>query len=153
MIQVYKILDNIKDHLRANDITKTVTFGDALNIDLDKTTVFPLTHFDISSAQYEEGVIVFTISILTLDSVNVSKAVDAQDDFFGSSDLQDVYNTQFVVMTKFINSLKRGDLHSDDKLHLYEEPEIFPFENRFEGMLAGWIGEVKIMVQNDVSGC
>jgi hypothetical protein len=152
MIQVYKILDNIRDHFRNNDITETVTFGDALNIEMDKTTVFPLAHFDISSAQYDAGVIVFTVSVLALDNVNVSKDVDSQDDFFGSSDLQDVYNTQFVVMTKFINSLKRGDLQGGD-LHLFEEPEVFPFENRFEGMLAGWIGEVKIMVQNDISGC
>ena len=44
MRQVYTVLDKIKNILRANGITKTVTFGDITEVDLNKTTIFPLAH-------------------------------------------------------------------------------------------------------------
>ena len=42
MRQVYTILDKVKTILRANGITKYVTFGDILQVDLNKTTIYPL---------------------------------------------------------------------------------------------------------------
>ena len=42
MKEVYDLLDKIKDRLRANNITNTVTFGDIMEVDLTKTTIFPL---------------------------------------------------------------------------------------------------------------
>ena len=44
MRQVYTVLDKLKEILRANGITKTVTFGDLTEVDLNKTTIFPLSH-------------------------------------------------------------------------------------------------------------
>ena len=44
MREFYTAVDAVKDALRANNSINTVTFGDLSDIDLDKTTIFPLSH-------------------------------------------------------------------------------------------------------------
>ena len=44
MRQVYTVIDKLRERLDANTTTNKVTFGDILEIDLDKTTIFPLAH-------------------------------------------------------------------------------------------------------------
>jgi len=154
MVQVYNILDSIRDHFRNDGITKTVSYGDLPEIDNDKTTIFPLSHMDIENAVFDNNIITFTINILTLDQIDHNKSAESEDEFFGNDNLHDVYNTQFVVMTKLINSLRRGALN-DLNIKLGEEPTVEPYEDRFEGMLAGWLAQIEIQVPNDISkgGC
>lgn len=150
MVQVYNILDSIKDHFRNDGITKTVSYGDLPELDNDKTTIFPLAHMDLVNAVYDNNTITFNLNVLVLDAIEVNKASETVDEFFGNDNLHDVYNAQFVVITKLINSLRRGALY-DAKIRLGEEPTVEPFEDRFEGMLAGWIGQIEIQVHNDIS--
>jgi len=150
MVQVYNILDSIKDHFRNDGITKTVSYGDLPELDNDKTTIFPLAHMDLVNAVYDDKIITFNLNILVLDAIDVNKNAETVDEFFGNDNLHDVYNTQFVVITKLINSLRRGALH-DAKIMLGEEPTVEPFEDRFEGMMAGWIGQIEIQIHNDIS--
>ena len=42
MTHVYDILEIIKDELLASPSVNTVTYGDLSEVDLDKTTIFPL---------------------------------------------------------------------------------------------------------------
>ena len=152
MNQVYEILDGIRDHFRNNEITETVSFGELNLTDADKTTVFPLAHIDIGELTYDVGVAVFKIRVLVLDNLKVNKAVESVDEFWGNDDLHDVYNTQFIVITQLINSLRRGDLY-EAGIRLYEEPTVQPFEDRFGNMLAGWLTEIDIQIKNDISVC
>lgn len=153
MNQVYEVLDGIRDHFRNNEITETVSFGEINLADADKTTVFPLAHIDIGDLTYDVGVVVFKIRVLVLDNLKVNKATESTDQFWGNDDLHDVYNTQFIVMTQLVNSLRRGDLY-EAGIRLYgDEPVVQPFEDRFGNMLAGWITEIDIQIKNDISVC
>ena len=152
MIQVYKLLDSMKDHFYANGITHKVSYGNEFDLDLDKTTLFPLVHLDIIEANYDGPTVVFKILVMCLDVVNVSKTPEADDEFFGGADLHDVLNTQFVVLTKFINSAMRGDLF-EDNIELASPPRAEPYTNKVGNMLAGWGAEVELRLINDVSGC
>jgi len=52
MKQVYDVLTNIENHFNeSEDNTNTVTFGSLEKVDLNKTTMFPLAHFNISDIQ------------------------------------------------------------------------------------------------------
>ena len=150
MVQVYNILDSIRDHFRNDGITKTVSYGDLPDIDNDKTTIFPLAHMDIVNAVYDSSVVTFSINILVLDLIDTNKSAESIDEFFGNDNLHDVYNTQFVVLTKLINSLRRGALNGMN-IKLGEEPTAEPFEDRFENMLAGWLAQIEIVVPNDIT--
>ena len=48
MTQVYDIVDKLKDRLRTNPNVFTVTYGDISEVDLNKTTIFPLSHLNIT---------------------------------------------------------------------------------------------------------
>ena len=66
MRQVYTVLDKIKTILRANGITKTVTFGDITEVDLNKTTIFPLAHIIFGNVTFEERILTASVRILCL---------------------------------------------------------------------------------------
>ena len=152
MKQVYNILDTVKSHFEANGITNRVTYGGQFDIDLDKTQIFPIAHVDILEATYDERVIVFKLIVMCLGWVDKTKQEDPDDTFYGADNQQDVLNTQFVAITNFVNSLRRGDLY-ESNIRLYEEPVVEMLQNLGENQLAGWGGEIQVQMRNDISIC
>ena len=152
MKSVYYILDEIRDHLRANGITNTVSFGDLSEIDTNKTTIFPLVHMDVENASPRGNVIEFRLLILSMGIVDQDYEEEAVDEFFGGNNLHDVYNEQLYVLTNLVETLRRGDLW-DEQIRVVGDPEFQPFENRFDNQLAGWGGTITIQLPNNVSIC
>ena len=152
MTQVYDLLDEIKDELRNNSHTNTVSFGDISDINLDKTDIFPMTHLNISNARIEGSTITFTLQMLCADIVDYSKEEYENDVFYGNNNIQDILNTQLSVINFIFVKLKRGDLRTR-KLHVDEAISCQPFKERFENELAGWEAELDIIMENDYSIC
>ncbi len=152
MIQVYKVLDKIRDRLRDNPSVFKVTFGDITEVDLNKTTIFPLSHLTLGNAVFENNVINFTIQLLCLDIVDYNKNSSSFDDFYGNDNLQDIYNTQIHVINDIIQAARRGDLF-DDKIQLLGTPSATPFKDRYENELAGWGVEIEFSMPNNINIC
>jgi len=154
MTTVYDVIDKIKTHLRDNPIVNYVSYGDITEVDLNKTTIYPLSHFFINNVTMREHVMEVSINMLFLDIVDYTKDFNSND--FGnrqdSSNLIDVYNTQLQIANELISELKRGDLYRD-KFQLVGEPICEPFKDRFENELAGWGVDIVINVANDISVC
>jgi len=141
--------------LRNNPIVNTVTFGDISDIDLNKTTIFPLTHFFINNVTVVDQAMQVSISMLFTDVVDHSKNFNNND--FGNreddTNLIDVYNTQLQIANALIQDLKRGDLYRD-RYQLEGNPVLEPFNDRFEDELAGWTVDLTITIPNDsISVC
>jgi len=136
MTQVYDILNKIKDRLRDNPNVFTVSFGDLTEIDLNKTTIFPLSHLTITNVTFDRSVINFTVNLICVDVVDYNKENYSDDIFYGNDNLQDVYNTQLQVVNDIVQSVRRGSLF-DDKIQLLENPSATPFKDRYENELAG----------------
>lgn len=49
MTNIYDVISTIKNYLEGHAIVNNVTFGDILQVALDKTSMYPLTHFYIGS--------------------------------------------------------------------------------------------------------
>jgi hypothetical protein len=49
----YEITKAIKDQLKEDLFVNTVTIGDIFKVDLNKLTIFPLSHIMINSATYQ----------------------------------------------------------------------------------------------------
>jgi hypothetical protein len=152
MTQVYDILDKVRDRLRDNPNVFTVTFGDITQVDLNKTTIFPLSHLTITNVTFERSVINFTIAIMCLDIVDYNKEKYDDDIFYGNTNLQDVYNTQLQVVNDIVQSVRRGSLF-DSKIQIIGEPSATPFQDRYENELAGWGIEINVSMINDISIC
>lgn len=154
MTSVYDIIRKVKQHLRDHPIVNAVTFGDITEVDLNKTTMFPLTHFLMNNATINNNTIQVRLSLLFLDIVDYKKDYDGADK--GSredtTNLIDVYNTQLQIANDLISHLRRGDLYRD-KFQLEDEVQCEPFQDRFENELAGWAVELTITVPNDLSVC
>lgn len=152
MTQVYDILNKIKDRLRDNPNVFTVSFGDLTEIDLNKTTIFPLSHLTITNVTFDRSVINFTVNLICVDVVEYNKENYSDDIFYGNDNLQDVYNTQLQVVNDIVQSVRRGSLF-DDKIQLLENPSATPFKDRYENELAGWGIELNLSMINDISIC
>ena len=152
MTQFYDILDKIKEELRLNPNVFSVTYGDITKVDLDKTTIFPLSHLNISNATIGEHTISFTLQLLCVDIVDYNKEVNPDDEFYGNDNMQDILNTQLQVVNDIVSKLRRGDLFTD-RLQVVEDVSVQPFMDRFENELAGWGADIIIEMPNDISIC
>ena len=147
----YNVTDKLKDALIAEPFVNTVTFGSLDDVDLNKQTIFPLSHIIVNNTTVGTKTLTFNISILSMDIVDISKD-EVEDIFVGNDNEQDVLNTQLALQTRVINTLQRGDLYTD----LYQvqgDVSCEPFVDRFENKLAGWAVTFDVVVQNDMTIC
>ena len=147
----YNVTDKLKDALIAEPFVNTVTFGSLDDVDLNKQTIFPLSHIIVNNTTVGTKTLTFNISILSMDIVDISKD-EVEDVFVGNDNEQDVLNTQLALQTRVINTLQRGDLYTD----LYQvegDVSCEPFVDRFENKLAGWVATFDVVVENDMTIC
>jgi hypothetical protein len=147
----YQISQAIKDQLDADAFVNTVTIGDIFKVDLNKQTIFPLSHIMINSAAYNGSTFNYSISVLCMDIVDESKE-EVEDIFVGNDNEQDVLNTQQMVATRLLEMLRRGDLF-DDGFQLQDGASIEYFVDRFENKIAGVTVTMNVIAQNDMTIC
>jgi len=147
----YNVTEQLKTALAAEPFVNTVTFGSLDDVDLNKQTIFPLSHIIVNNTTVGTKTLTFNISILSMDIVDISKEATT-DIFVGNDNEQDVLNTQLGLLTRIINILQRGDLYTE----LYQvqgDVSCEPFVDRFENKLAGWTATFDVLVQNDMTIC
>jgi len=147
----YNVTDKLKEALLSEPFVNTVTFGSLDDVDLNKQTIFPLSHIIVNNTTVGTKTLTFNISILSMDIVDISKD-EIEDIFVGNDNEQDVLNTQLALQTRVLNTLQRGDLYTD----LYQiegDVSCEPFVDRFENKLAGWAATFDVVVQNDMTIC
>ena len=144
----YQVTETIKNQLLADVNVNTVTTGDITRIDLSKQTMFPLAHLIVNNVTNEDNVLRFSLSVLAMDIVNVSKEAVA-DIFIGNNNEQDILNTQLAVLNKLVQVLRGGDLFQN-KYQLDGSPSFEPFYDRFENEMAGWALTFDVIINNDI---
>jgi len=147
----YELTDKIKDTLIAEPFVNTVTFGSLDDVDLNKSTIFPLSHIIVNTATVNSNFITFNISVLSMDVVDESKK-ETTNDFIGNDNEQDVLNTQLAIQNRLIALLQRGTLYQE-KYQVEGSVTCEPFVDRFENKLAGWASTLDILIQNDMTVC
>ena len=147
----YQITNTIKEQLLKDQDINTVSSGDLSQVNLNKQDIVPLAHIIVNNVIVGEQVLRFNISVLAMDIVNQSKE-ETVDIFTGNDNVQDILNTQLVVLNKLIQLLNRGDLHTD-MYQLDGDPSLEPFYDRFENELAGWTATMDILIYNDIKLC
>ena len=121
----YKILETIEDKLLDDINVNTVTTGDITDIDLTKQTIFPLSHIVINNVTPQEQVLVFNVTIMSMDVVDINKE-NVTDRFRGNNNEHDVLNSQLAVLNRLILVLRKGTLYRD-RYQLQGDPSCEPF--------------------------
>jgi hypothetical protein len=155
MRQFYDITTKLKDTLEANSQVNVVTTGDIFDIDLNKQTIFPLSHIIVNQATFEGQIVRMNVSLVCMDLVDETKENPrAQaEPFYGTSNEQDILNTQLAVINDVVTELRRGTLYSD-LYQLDSNPTCVPFSERFENLLAGWTATFDVLLANtEISVC
>jgi hypothetical protein len=147
----YQITTAIKDQLYKDVFVNTVSSGDIFEIDLNKQTIFPLSHIIVNNAQYNGNTWLFNISVLCMDVVDFSKTENT-DQFLTNDNEQDVLHTQLMVINRLLEVLRRGSLY-DDLYQLEGTPNCEPFVDRFENKIAGWTVTFDVIVSNEMTSC
>jgi hypothetical protein len=147
----YNLTKKLKEALDAEPFVNTVTFGSLDDVDLNKQTIFPLSHIIVNNTTIGTNTLTFNVSMLSMDIVDISKD-EITDIYVGNDNEQDVLNTQLALQTRVLNILQRGDLYTE----LYQiegDVNCEPFVDRFENKLAGWAATFDVVVQNDMTIC
>lgn len=147
----YLVMDNIKSTLLDNQDVNTVTTGDITEVDLDKQTIFPLSHIILNNVLGQENTLSFNISILAMDIVDENKDATT-DKFTGNNNEQDILNTQLAVINNLLQKLRFGTLQRNG-YEIVGDANIEPFYERFENRLAGWAATFDVMIANDIEIC
>lgn len=147
----YQITTTIKDQLYKDAFVNTVSSGDIFEIDLNKQTIFPLSHIIVNNATYNGNTWLFNMSVLCMDVVDFSKT-EQTNQFLTNDNEQDVLHTQLMVINRLLEVLRRGSLF-DDLYQLQGTPNCEPFVDRFENKIAGWTVTFDVMVSNEMTSC
>lgn len=151
MTGFYDLTKKIKDTLLAEPFVNTVSYGSMDDVDLNKQTIFPLSHIMVNNVVVDSNTTTFNVSILSMDIVDESK-VEVTDKFIGNDNEQDVLNTQLAIQNRLFSLLKRGDLYTD-KYQVEGNITCEPFVDRFENKLAGWAATFDVVIPNDMTIC
>ena len=151
MTKFYDVLDKIKTKLIAEPFCNTVSYGSLDDIDLNKQSIFPLSHIIVNNCNIATNTLTFNVSVLSMDIVDESKK-EATDDFVGNDNEQDVLNTQLSIQNRLMALLQRGDLYTEG-YQVEGQVGCEPFVDRFENKLAGWAATFDLIVQNDMTVC
>lgn len=151
MSTFYEITQVIKNKLQEDLFVNTVTTGDIFKVDLNKQTIFPLSHIIINTVTYSGPVLNYNISILCMDIVDESKS-KTTDIFLGNDNEQDVLNTQLAVANRFLEVLYRGALAEDYEL-VNGSANIEFFTERFENKIAGVTVTFDMAIENGMTIC
>jgi len=151
MTGFYDILNKLKIHFDNDEIVNTVTQGDIFQVDLNKQTIFPLTHIMVNSSSLGDNTQTFNVSIIAMDIVDISKT-EVTDLFQENNNELDVLNTQHHVLNRCYQQMLHGNLW-DQQFVVETDPSLEPFTERFENLLAGWTMTFDVVVPNDMTIC
>ncbi len=137
------VYTKLKETLNNNPLVNLVSEGLTDEIDLKKQTIFPLAHIVINSATFIDNAVEFQIDLYCMDIVDIS------DD--GVDNKIDVMNTQYNILLRLYEDLRRGNLW-DDKLEI-STMNITAFEQAYENYLAGWSASINVLIPNHMTIC
>lgn len=147
----YNATEKIKEVLEAEPFVNTVSFGSIDDVDLNKATMYPLSHVIVNSSTVGSNTLTFSFSVLCMDVVDITKD-EVTEPYKGNDNEQDVLNTQLAVINRLVSILKRGDAYTDG-YQVEGDVTCEPFVDRFENKLAGWSASFDVIVKNDMTIC
>ena len=151
MNSFFRVIDRIKDTVKAEPFNHTVSFGDISDIDLDKQTMYPLCHIMTNNANITENIVQLNITLFLMDLVDVSNE-PITDIFLGNNNEQDILNTQLALATRILRVLQKAQINRDE-FEVLGDASCEPFLDRFSTSLAGWAVTFTVNTSTEMTYC
>lgn len=148
----FGLIDTLRTALETESQScTTVTEGDLYDVDLSKQTLFPLVHLVVNNARFTSNTIVFNVSIIAMDIIDLNKNATT-DKFRGNDNEQDILEKMLLLLNRIYKLLQSGTLN-DAGFDIENEPDCEPFRERHENNLAGWTMTLDIIAPNTMTSC
>lgn len=138
---VYEVLNKLETEFKKQPFVSTFTNGDIFDVDLNKKTIYPLTHLILNSWQPNGGTISYNVTAICMDLLDNDK-----------NNKIHIWNQQSLVLLKVLESIRRGYL-SDTPSELGDVTPTEFFTDRFENDVAGTTVTFSFILPNDMSIC
>ena len=151
MNNYFKVIDDLAAAALAEPFINSVSQGDITEIDLNKSTIYPLCHLSINNATLTPNINTVDVSIILMDIVDFSKKPDSSD-IRGNNNEMDVLNTMLNIAARLQAKILRTPNYKDT----YELSSSFscsPFIERFENNLGGVSCDFTVNVYNTMTSC
>jgi len=147
---IYELIKAMETELNSNPFCNKVTLGTMTEIDLAKQTMFPLANITLNNVTNSENTLVFQITIVNIDIVEISK--ELPNDIFGNDNLVYIWTNQLYVINRLISRLRQSTIHSDG-WELIGTPQSDFIDKEMENMLAGFETTITIAIPNGINVC
>lgn len=141
---VGETIKTLKEAFLNEPFCNTATDGDIFDVDLDKVTLFPLTHVMCTGFQDLGSTIAVSFSVLCMDIIDETKTP--------INNKNNIWNTQSALILKILGSIRRGKLN-DNNWQLQDTSPSTLFTERFENNLAGVEQSFTVVVPNTMTIC
>ncbi len=128
-------------YLQGNGTINTVTFGDAQEFDLSKSTTFPLAHLIPTSSTLAEGFTTYSYQVLIADIYRSSK-----------DNKIDVMDQMAIVTEQLQKSLDRGQLFND-RIRTDTSSSAEPIYDERQNRVYGWSLTISVTVPAEIDIC
>lgn len=145
----YSVIKIVADQLTAAGF-KTVTFGELDEVDLMRQAIYPCAHIIPETSGIGRQPFTYQFTIVAFDLVLFPKGnlTDEINPFFGQDNTQDVLSDLHYRLAQFAEYMRRKAVDYE-----MEEPDIDPFKERWESLVAGWTLSLNISAKNYASIC
>ena len=147
----FEIIDDLQEIAIAEPFINTVTQGDITDVDLNKSTIFPLCHLSVTNASISSNLVTLDVSVILMDIIDFSKD-NPSSDIRGNNNEMDTLNTQLNVASRLQATLLRNS-NIRDTYQLEGPFSCEPFTERFEANLSGWSVTFSISMNNSMTSC
>jgi hypothetical protein len=141
---VHEVIDRLKQEFLNEPFCNTATDGDIFDVDLNKITIFPLTHVMCTGFQDLGSTVSFSFSVLCMDIIDETKK--------NESNKNSIWNAQSALILRVMSSIRRGKLRSENWQLQDVQTAVF-FTERFENNLAGVEQSFTVLVPNTMTIC
>jgi len=151
MNNYFKIIDDLQVAAIAEPFINTVTQGDITEVDLKKSSIYPICHIMINNVSLTTNVANIDISLILMDVLDFSKEAISSD-IRGNNNEMDILNTQLAVAGR----LQALMLRANPLINTYQVDTPFncePFTDRFENDVAGWTVSFTATMPNTSTKC
>ena len=147
MTKYYEILNILKTEIEATELVNTITQGDIDGIDINKQNLYPLAHVVINSSSFQSATIIFNVTIIAMDIIDVSKE-PTTDQFRGNDNEIDILNAMHTLQNRVFEKFRREYVNIQ-----VDTATNTPFVMRYANGLAGWETTFDITIPANMPIC
>ncbi|MDA8959075.1 hypothetical protein N9F11_01505 [Akkermansiaceae bacterium] len=147
MRTINQIIDELGTIALSHHFIRTFKEGELSEVDIQKLAgdKYPICHADISGASIERGTMTYSLDVIVMDMI-LPGQTDAQEQY------SDTLRTLNDIVSQYAQVLSaQSDVDRDVTIELPMDCE--PFTARFDNLLTGWVGTVRLVTSNELDLC